>query len=59
MDALPCKVCTQNYISEAPGYLSVSTGDAVLLCEKEGAAYIHAFSPRFQSYGWLPASVVS
>ena len=59
MDALPCKVCTHNYISEAPGYLSVSAGDAVLLCEKKGEAYIHAFSVRFQSYGLLPARVVS
>ena len=56
--ALPCKICTQNYISEAPGYLSVSVGDAVLLCEQEGPSYIQAFSVRFQSYGLLPARAV-
>jgi hypothetical protein len=46
---------------EAPGYLSVNAGDAVLMCQKEGGedTYIHAYSIPLQTSGLSPARAVS
>ena len=57
--AWPSKICTENYISEGPGFLSVNVGDAVLICQKEEDTYIRAYNIPLQTSGPIPAKALS